>query len=96
MLVNVGGKDTQTVVYALIEQARKRPQELHKSLARDRDKEKADQRRATASAAPWAPTRRSTFATRRHSGNAGANENTNGLLRQHLPKQTDLSIHLPT
>jgi len=41
MLVKVGGKDTETVVNALIKHARKLPQELYKSLTWDRGKEMA-------------------------------------------------------
>jgi IS30 family transposase len=40
-----GGKDTQTVVSALINQARTLPNELYKSLTWDRGKELADHRR---------------------------------------------------
>ena len=36
MLVKVNGKDTETVVNALIKNARKLPQELYKSLTWDR------------------------------------------------------------
>lgn len=43
MLVKVGGKDTETVVNALIRNARKLPQELYKSLTWDRGKEMAAQ-----------------------------------------------------
>ena len=41
-LAKVANKDTQTVVSALIKQAKKLPNELYKSLTRDRGKELAD------------------------------------------------------
>jgi IS30 family transposase len=47
MLVKVDGKDTETVVNALIKNARKLPQELYKSLTWDRGKELADHKRFT-------------------------------------------------
>ena len=45
MLVKVGAKDTQTVVNALIKNARKLPQELYNSLTWDRGKEMAGHKR---------------------------------------------------
>ena len=45
MLAKVAGKDTQTVVSALIKQAKKLPKELYKSLTWDRGKELTDHRR---------------------------------------------------
>src|SRR5476649_2416331 len=45
MLVKVAGKDTKTVVDALIQHAMKLPQELYKSLTWDRGKELADHKR---------------------------------------------------
>lgn len=47
MLVKVGGKDTETVVNALIENARRLPQELYRSLTWDRGKEMAAHKRFT-------------------------------------------------
>jgi IS30 family transposase len=47
MLVKVASKDTQTVVDALIKNARKLPQELYKSLTWDRGKELASHKRFT-------------------------------------------------
>ncbi len=47
MLVKVGGKDTETVVHALIKNARKLPRELYKSLTWDRGKEMAAHKRFT-------------------------------------------------
>ena len=47
MLVKVGGKDTQTVVNALIKNARKLPRELYKSWTWDRGKEMAAHKRFT-------------------------------------------------
>jgi IS30 family transposase len=41
-LVKLTGKDTETVVNALIKQVKKLPQELYQSLAWDRCKERAD------------------------------------------------------
>jgi IS30 family transposase len=47
MLVKVAGKDTETVVNALIKHARKLPQELYKSLTCDRGKEMSAHKRFT-------------------------------------------------
>jgi IS30 family transposase len=47
MLAKVAGKDTQTVVSALIKQAKKLRNELYKSLTWDRGKELTDHRRFT-------------------------------------------------
>jgi hypothetical protein len=71
----VAGKDTRTVVTALIKQAKKLPKELYKSLTWDRGKELTDHRRFTLATKidvyfcdPQSPWQR------------GSNENTNGLL----------------
>ena len=87
MLVKVANKDTASVVSALIKQARKLPRELYQSLTWDRGKELADHQRFTLAtnvdvyfcdpSSPW---------------QRGTNENTNRLLRQYLPKGTDLSV----
>jgi IS30 family transposase len=47
MLAKIANKDTQTVVSALIKQAKKLPNELYKSLTWDRGKELTDHRRFT-------------------------------------------------
>jgi IS30 family transposase len=47
MLVKVANKDTQTVVSALIKQAKTLPNELYKSLTWDRGKEHTDHRQFT-------------------------------------------------
>ena len=47
MLVKVSGKDTETVINALIKHAHKLPEELYKSLTWDRGKEMADHKRFT-------------------------------------------------
>ncbi len=85
MLAKVSNKDTQSVISALIKQAKKLPSELYKSLTWDRGKELTDHRRFTLATNidvyfcdPQSPWQR------------GSNENTNGLLRQYFPKGTDL------
>ena len=47
MLIKVAGKDTETVINALIKNARKLPVDLYKSLTWDRGKEMADHKRFT-------------------------------------------------
>lgn len=88
MLVKVKGKETETVISALIKHAHKLPTELYKSLTWDRGKEMADHQRFTLATDidvyfcdPQSPWQR------------GSNENTNRLLRQYFPKGTDLSVH---
>ena len=88
MLAKVPNRETQTVVNALIKQARKLPDELYKSLTWDRGAELADHQRFTMETKiavyfcdPQSPWQR------------GSNENTNRLLRQYFPKGTDLSAH---
>ncbi len=88
MLAKLAGKDTATVVTALIEHARQLPGVLYRSLTWDRGLEMADHKRFTLATdiavyfcdpkSPW---------------QRGSNENTNGLLRQYFPKKTDLSVH---
>ena len=86
MLVKVTGKDTDTVINALIKHARKLPEELYKSLTWDRGKEMADHKRFT-----LATDIQVYFCDPRNPWQRGTNENTNGLLRQYFPKGTDLS-----
>ena len=86
MLVKVDGTDTVTVVNALIKHARKLPQELYKSLTWDRGKEMAAHNRFTI-----ATNIKVYFCDPQSPWQRGTNENTNGLLRQYLPKGVDIS-----
>ena len=86
MLVKVAGKDTQTVVDALVRHARKLPQELYWSLTWDRGKELAAHKRFT-----LATDIQVYFCDPQSPWQRGSNENTNGLLRQYLPKGLDIS-----
>jgi IS30 family transposase len=86
MLAKISNRTTQTVVSALIKQARKLPDELYKSLTWDNGGELADHQRFSIETDvdiyfcdPHSPWQR------------GSNENTNRLLRQYLPKGTDLA-----
>ena len=87
-LVKVAKKDTETVINALIKNARKLPQELYKSLTWDRGKEMADHKRFT-----LATDIKVYFCDPQNPWQRGTNENTNGLLRQYLPKGTDISSY---
>ncbi len=88
MLVKVGGKDTETVVNALINNARRLPHELYKSLTWDRGKEMAGHKRFTV-----ATDIQVYFCDPQNPWQRGSNENTNGLLRQYFPKGLDLSTY---
>jgi len=88
MLAKLDDKRTDTVIAALIKQSRKLPSELYKSLTWDRGKEMCSHQKfslATNIAVyfcdPQSPWQR------------GSNENTNRLLRDYMPKGTDLSVH---
>ncbi len=88
MLVKVASKDAQTFASTLVKNARKLPQELYKSLTWDRGTEMAQHQSFILASDiqvyfcdPHSPWQR------------GSNENTNGLLRQYLPKGTDLSAY---
>ena len=85
-LVHVTGKDTTTVVNALLREVQRLPAGLLRSLTWDRGTELAQHKRFTIAtnatvyfcdpASPW---------------QRGSNENTNGLLRQYFPKGTSLA-----
>jgi IS30 family transposase len=88
MLVKVPGKDTNSVVSALVRQVKHLPAGLMSSLTWDRGTELADHKRFSVATDvsvyfcdPQSPWQR------------GSNENTNGLLRQYFPKGSDLSGH---
>jgi IS30 family transposase len=88
MLVRVKGKDTESVVEALGEQIRRLPRTMMASLTWDRGPEMAAHKSFTVATdvtvyfcdpkSPW---------------QRGTSENTNRLLRQYLPRKTDLSVY---
>lgn len=88
MLAKISDRKSESVVSAMIKQAKKLPSELYKSLTLDRGSEFADHPRLKVEAnvdvyfcdpsSPW---------------QRGSNENTNRLLRQYFPKGTDISLH---
>jgi IS30 family transposase len=88
MLVKVANKDTESVVSVLISQSQRLPSELYRSLTWDRGKELADHQRLT-----LATEVEVYFCDPRSPWQRGSNENTNRLLRQYLPRGTDLSLH---
>ena len=88
MLAKVNGRDTATVIRALIKQAKKLPKELYKSLTWDRGKELSDHKEFS-----LATGIKVYFCDPKSPWQRGSNENTNGLLRQYFPKRTDLSVH---
>jgi IS30 family transposase len=88
MLVRVSGKDTESVVTALSEQIRRLPKTLMATLTWDRGTEMASHKKFTVATDvavyfcdPKSPWQRAT------------SENTNRLLRQYLPRKSDLSVY---
>jgi transposase, IS30 family len=86
LLIKVPSKDTATVVAALSRHVCQLPDTLRRSLTWDRGLEMAQHKSFTIATNvnvyfcdPQSPWQR------------GSNENTNGLLRQYLPKKADLS-----
>jgi IS30 family transposase len=88
LLVKLSGNDTQTVVGAITRKIIELPEQLKKSLTWDRGMELAQHKQFTIDTdikvyfcdpkSPW---------------QKGTNENTNKLLRQYMPKKTDLSVY---
>ncbi len=86
MLLKVSGKDTTTVVAALSRHVRRLPATLWRSLTWDRGHEMAQHKSFT-----MATDVQVYFCDPQSPWQRGSNENTNGLLRQYLPKKSDLS-----
>jgi IS30 family transposase len=86
MLAKLENKKTETVVNALIKQAHKLPGELYQSLTWDRGSEMTGHQRFT-----LATDIQVYFCDPQSPWQRGSNENTNRLLRDYLPKGTDLS-----
>ena len=91
MLVKLPTKEATAVAQALARHVRTLPQDLRRSLTWDRGREMAAHRAFTIATDvqvyfcdPHSPWQR------------GSNENTNGLLRQYLPRGTDLSQYSQT
>jgi IS30 family transposase len=86
MLVRTPRKDTTTVIAALAKHIRKLPKELRRSLTWDQGKEMHAHKRFTV-----ATDVQVYFCDPRSPWQRGSNENTNGLLRQYFPRETDFS-----
>ncbi len=86
MLVKLVDKDSYTVAAALARHAQTLPRELYRSLTWDRGSEMAGHKRFTV-----ATDIQVYFCDPQNPWQRGTNENTNGLLRQYLPKGIDIS-----
>jgi IS30 family transposase len=86
MLVKVPSKDTAAVTAALSRHIRRFPATLRRSLTWDRGLEMAQHKSFT-----MATDVQVYFCDPQSPWQRGSNENTNGLLRQYLPKKADLS-----
>lgn len=86
MLVKLVDKDSYTVAAALARHAQTLPQELYRSLTWDRGSEMAGHKRFTVATDILVY-----FCDPQNPWQRGTNENTNGLLRQYLPKGIDIS-----
>jgi len=85
ILVKIRSKRTDEVVPALVEQMKRLPEELLRSLTWDRGSELAGHKQFSLAADMDVY-----FCDPRSPWQRGSNENTNGLLRQYLPKGTNL------
>jgi len=88
LLVKLDGRDSETVVAALAAQVQTLPAQLRRSLTWDRGAELAAHQRFSIATDVAVY-----FCDPRSPWQRGTNENTNGLLRQYFPKQTDLAVH---
>lgn len=88
MLVKVDGKDAESVTSALIKHVGSLPDQLRQSLTWDRGAEMASHTRLS-----LATDMDVYFCDPKSPWQRGTNENTNGLIRQYLPKKTDLARH---
>lgn len=88
LLVKVSGKDTDSVIDALINYVNELPIPLLTTLTWDRGTELAGHARLTR-----ATNVKVFFADAKSPWQRGTNENTNGLLRQYFPHGSDLAAH---
>jgi transposase, IS30 family len=88
MLVKVPSKDTAAVTAALSRHIRRLPATLRRSLTWDRGLEMAQHKNFSI-----ATNVKVYFCDPQSPWQRGSNENTNGLLRQYLPKKADLSCY---
>lgn len=88
LLAHVDGKDTESVVGAITRSITTLPKQLRSTLTWDRGMELAAHKDFTV-----ATDVNVYFCDPRSPWQRGSNENTNGLLRQYLPRQTDLSAY---
>jgi IS30 family transposase len=88
LLVKVDKVDAETVAAALRTSILKLPEHLRRSLTWDQGKEMGRHTQFTIDTGVQVY-----FCDPKSPWQRGSNENTNGLLRQYLPKRTDLKVH---